>query len=122
MINKQKKQIISNRRKERVRYKLKKQTGRPRLVFNRSNRYLTAQVIDDSKGETIAFAVSSEKDFPKVEGSLKNLNAAKEIGKMIAARSIDKGIKKVMLDRGSALYHGKVAAFAESAREAGLEF
>lgn len=121
MINKSKKRIISQRRKERVRYKLKKNTSRPRLVFNVSNKYLMAQVVDDVKGETMAFAISSEKEFP-AEGSRKNIKAAKEVGKLIANRAKDKGVTKVILDRGSLLYHGKIAAFAESAREAGLEF
>lgn len=121
MINKNKKQIINQRRKERVRYKLKKNDSRPRLIFNVSNKYLLAQVVDDKKGVTLAYATSFEKDFSS-EGSKKNKNAAKELGKRIADRAKANGVKQVMLDRGSLIYHGKIAAFAEAAREAGLEF
>lgn len=122
MINRTKKLLVNNRRKKRIRYKLRLNGNRPRLVFNKSNRYIMAQIIDDKLGNTLAFAVSSEESFPVKEGSKKNKKAAAEVGKLIAKRALDKGIKQVMLDRSGLAYHGKIAAFAEAAREAGLEF
>ena len=109
-------------RTRRGRYKLKHNGDRPRLVFNKSNRYLMAQIIDDKSGSTLAYAVSSEKDFPVKGFSVKNKTAAVELGKRIAKRAIDKGLKQVMLDRSGIIYHGKLAAFADSAREGGLDF
>ncbi|MCE9502064.1 MAG: 50S ribosomal protein L18 [Leptospira sp.] len=122
MINKQKKKVSTNRRKERIRYKLQANSDRPRLVFNRTNRFLIAQVIDDAKGATVAFAISSEKDFPEKGTNRKSKASAVQLGKIIAQRAIAKGIKEVMLDRSGLLYHGRVAAFADSAREGGLQF
>ena len=107
MINKQKHRPGQERRIERARFKLKQNGDRPRLVFNKTNRYLIAQVIDDTAGKTIAYAVSSEKSFPVQGYSKKNKQAATELGK---------------LDRSGIIYHGKLAAFAESARKEGLEF
>lgn len=122
MINKTAKHERSNRRTERVRYKLKKNSGRPRLVFNRSNLYLTAQVIDDEKGVTLAYASTRDKDFPKHENSKKSKAAAVNLGKIIAEKAVKAGVKMVVLDRTGMAYHGRIAAFAESARSAGLEF
>lgn len=122
MINKDNKIIIAERRAKRQRFKLKQNSSRPRLVFNKSNKYLMAQIIDDVQGRTLAFAISSEKSFPIQNASKKNITAAKELGKVIASRAKEKGIKQVMLDRSGMIYHGKIAAFAESAREGGLEF
>lgn len=95
---------------------------RPRLVFNKTNKYLIAQVVDDKQGVTLAYATSYEKSFPETGGSRKNKKAAEEMGKIIAQRAIEKGVKQVMLDRSGMLYHGKIAAFADAAREVGLEF
>jgi len=122
MINKQKHRAGQERRIDRARFKLKQNGDRPRLVFNKTNRYLIAQVIDDTAGSTIAYAVSSEKSFPVQGFSKKNKQAATELGKLIAERAKSKGISKVMLDRSGIIYHGKLAAFAESARKEGLEF
>jgi large subunit ribosomal protein L18 len=122
MINKQKHRPGQERRIERARFKLKANGDRPRLVFNKTNRFLIAQVIDDTAGSTIAYAVSSEKSFPGQGFSKKNKQAATELGKLIAERAKSKGIIKVMLDRSGIIYHGKLAAFAESARKEGLEF
>ena len=100
-----------------------KQFGsRPRLVFNKSNRYLIAQVIDDSRGQTLVYATTKEKNFPPHENSKKSKSAAVQLGKVIAERAKQHGITKVMLDRSGMIYHGVIAAFAESAREEGLEF
>jgi large subunit ribosomal protein L18 len=122
MINKTKQKEAAKRRIDRARYKLKMNGDRPRLVFNKSNRFLQAQIIDDKGGVTLAFATSSEKAFP-IEGFCKkNKKAAEHLGKLIAERAKSKGVKKVMLDRSGIIYHGKLAAFADSARKEGLEF
>jgi len=122
MIEKFKVKEKNERRKRRVRYKLISNGSRPRLVFNKTNRYLIAQVIDDRKGVTLAYAHTSEKDFPIQSFSRKNKECAIELGKRIAQRAKTKGVTKVMLDRSGMIYHGRIAAFADSAREGGLEF
>lgn len=122
MINKQKHSESTKRRIARARYKLKQNGDRPRLVFNKSNRFLQAQVIDDKTGNTIAFATTLEKTFETKGYSKKNKKSAEELGKVIAERSKSKGVTKVMLDRSGIIYHGKLAAFADSARKEGLEF
>jgi len=122
MINKSSKYTTRIRRAERVRYKLRLQSGRPRLVFHKSNRYLTAQIIDDSKGVTLAYATTQSKDFPKHENSKKSKSAAEGLGKLIAEQAEKAGVKQVVLDRSGMVYHGRIAAFAEAARKAGLDF
>lgn len=122
MINKTKKNINKKRRAERVRFTLKKNGNRPRLVFNKSNKFLTAQIIDDTKGVTLAYATTLEKSFPSHENSKKSKSAAITLGKIIAERASKAGVKIVMLDRSGMLYHGAISAFADSAREGGLEF
>jgi large subunit ribosomal protein L18 len=122
MINTSNTKIKNDRRRKRIRYKLRMTGSRLRLVFNKTNRYLIAQVIDDSKGETLVYAHSSEKDFPVQTFSRKNKACATELGKRIAERAKTKGVKEVMLDRSGMIYHGTIAAFADSAREGGLEF
>ena len=107
------------RRKGRVRGALRRAAGeRKRLSVFRSSKHIYAQVIDDTKGHTVVAASSSEKDL-KNGG---NVIGAKEIGKLVAERAKDKGIKAVVFDRGGYQYHGRVKALAEAAREAGLEF
>lgn len=122
MINKTKKNINQKRRASRSRFKLLKSGNRPRLVFTKSNRFLTAQVIDDVQGKTLAYATTMEKEFPAHENSKKSKSAATILGKVIAERAKKTGVEKVMLDRSGMIYHGAIAAFAESAREGGLEF
>ena len=111
------------RRKGRVRGMLSRAAhGRKRLSVFRSSKHIYAQVIDDIKGVTLAAASSVEKDM---RGSLKtgaNVDAAKAVGKLVAQRAIEKGIKQVVFDRNGFLYHGRVRAVAEGAREGGLEF
>ena len=111
-------------RKDRTREKLtQRPEGRPRLTVQRSLRYIYAQVIDDQKGETLAFASSLAKDFKTGDKkSAKNITAAKLVGEMIAKKAIAAGVKKVAFDRGAHIYHGRVKALAEAARSAGLEF
>ncbi len=92
---------------------------RPRLAVFRSINHIYAQVIDDQQGHTIAAAASTEKDL---KGKGGNVEGAKLIGRAVAQRAKDKGITKVVFDRGGYLYHGRVKALADAAREAGLEF
>ncbi|EKT88821.1 50S ribosomal protein L18 [Leptospira santarosai] len=120
MIDKLKKSVSKIKRAERSRFKLKKSGSRLRLVFNKSNKYLSCQIIDDLQGVTLAYATTSEKTF--AGESKKNKDAAKILGKLIAERGSQKGVKQVMLDRSGMIFHGRIAAFAEGAREAGLEF
>ncbi|MEL6504553.1 MAG: 50S ribosomal protein L18 [Pseudomonadota bacterium] len=108
------------RRAARVRRSLKKvANGRPRLSVHRSNANIYAQVIDDVKGHTLAAASTLDKD---VSGNGGNVAAATEVGKLIAERAKKAGVEEVIFDRGSFLYHGRVKAVAEAAREGGLKF
>ena len=110
------------RRSWRVRKNTRGTQDRPRLCIVRSLKHTYAQVIDDSKGSTLASAATTEKSL---KGQIKyggNKTAAEAIGRAIAERAIAAGVKQVCFDRGSAKYHGRVAALAESARKAGLSF
>jgi len=108
-------------RAARVRRSLKKvANGRPRLSIHRSNTNIYAQVIDDTKGHTLAAASTLEKDLGKKNGG--NVEAAQAVGKLIAERASKAGVTDVVFDRGSFLYHGRVKALAEAAREGGLKF
>ncbi len=104
---------------ERIRRKLRGTPERPRLAVFRSVAHIYAQVIDDPQGATLVSASSVDK-AAKINGG--NVAAAKAIGKLVAERAKEKGIKKVVFDRGGYLYHGRVKALADAAREAGLEF
>jgi large subunit ribosomal protein L18 len=118
MITQTKRNEIRKRIHARIRRKLSGTTGRPRLNVYRSLNHIYAQLIDDQKGETIAAASSLQLKL-KSGG---NVAAAKEIGKTIAEKAKEKGVKKVVFDRGGFLYHGRLKALADAAREAGLEF
>ncbi len=118
MITQNKRNAIRQRIHARIRVKLSGSGERPRLNVYRSLNHIYAQVIDDQKGETIVSA-STLALKSKTGG---NVAAAKEIGKAIAERAVDKGVKRVVFDRGGFLYHGRIKALAEAAREAGLEF
>ena len=122
MVRKISKNEIRERIHTRIRRKLKGTTERPRLAIFRSVAHIYAQVIDDAKGVTIVAASSSEKSTGKKKATGGNVAAAKEIGKRVAERAQEKGIKQVVFDRGGYLYHGRVKALADAAREAGLEF
>lgn len=119
MITKQDKNQVRKKRHARVRTKITGTTERPRLNVFRSNKHLFAQLIDDTQGVTIVSASTMDKDFT---GSTGNVEAAKLIGETIAKRAVEKNIKSVVFDRGGYLYHGRVKALAEAARENGLEF
>ena len=111
------------RRQQRVRLSLRRSAnGRPRLSVFRSSKHIYAQVIDDLKGETVASASSLEKTMRDAGKTGANIDAAKAVGKLLAERAVQKGVKEVVFDRGSYLYHGRVKALADAAREGGLEF
>src|SRR5690348_15078828 len=113
------------RRTASVRRKVKLagiKSGRARLSVFRSSKHIHAQVIDDIKGETLAAASSLEKAMREKSKSGANIAAAKEVGKLLAERAAAKGIKDVVFDRGGYIYHGRIKALAEAAREGGLNF
>jgi large subunit ribosomal protein L18 len=119
MIRKLEKKEIRNRIHQRIRRKLSGTKERPRLAVFRSVAHIYAQVIDDVEGRTLASASSVDKDG-KTKGG--NVAAAKAIGKLVAERAKEKGVKAVVFDRGGYQYHGRIKALADAAREAGLEF
>jgi large subunit ribosomal protein L18 len=113
----------SQRRAQRVRRQLKKVSGdRPRLSVHRSSKHIYAQIIDDANGKTIAAASSLDKDMRASLKTGADTEAAKAVGKLIAERAVEKGVKEVVFDRGRFLYHGRVKALADGAREGGLSF
>jgi large subunit ribosomal protein L18 len=118
MITQNKRNAIRQRIHARIRVKLSGTGERPRLNVYRSLSHIYAQVIDDQKGETIVSASTLAMKL-KTGG---NVAAAKEVGKAIAERAVEKGVKSVVFDRGGFLYHGRIKALADAAREAGLEF
>ena len=118
-----KKLSSTDRRRARVRRALKGVAdGRPRLSVFRSSKQIYAQIIDDDRGHTLAAASSLEKDARANMRTGADVAAAKEVGRMIAERAAQAGVKQVVFDRGSYLYHGRVKALADAAREGGLDF
>lgn len=111
---------LRKRRHARVRRKVAGTPERPRLAVFRSNRHIVAQVIDDVSGHTIAAASTVESSLRS--SATGNVAAASEVGRLVATRAKEKGVSTVVFDRGASRYHGRVAALAEAAREAGLEF
>ena len=125
MIGKTSKDKIRQRIHIRIRKKLKGTPERPRLTVFRSVSHIYAQVIDDTKGVTLVAANTNEKGGSDASSDSKpggNVAAAREIGKRVAERAKEQGINKVVFDRGGYIYHGRVKALADAAREAGLEF
>jgi large subunit ribosomal protein L18 len=113
----------SERRKARVRRAIRlNAAGRLRLSVHRSGKHIYAQVIDDVNGQTLAAASSLEKATRESKKSGANVEAAKVVGKLVAERAAAKGVKDVVFDRGQYLYHGRVKALADAAREGGLNF
>ncbi len=104
----------------RIRHKVRGTADRPRLAVFRSLKHIYAQVIDDRRGHTVAAASSGEKKGAAANGG--NVAGAKQVGKLIAERAKAQGVTRVVFDRGGYLYHGRVRALADAAREAGLEF
>jgi len=115
--------VQAERRRRRVRGQIKRAAnGRARLSVHRSSKHIYAQIIDDSKGETLTAASSLEKALRESMKSGANVDAAKAIGKLLAERAKERGIIDVVFDRGDYKYHGRVKALAEAAREGGLNF
>ncbi len=107
----------------RVRSRVRGSAERPRLSVYKSLQYIYAQVIDDDRGVTIAQANSTDQDIKsRLSGSASGVEAAKLVGEVIAERAKEKGVEKVVFDRGGYIYHGKVKAIADAAREKGLQF
>lgn len=119
MVNRPDTKQARERRHKRVRGKVYGTAECPRLCVFRSLKHIYAQLIDDDKGVTIAAASSTEKDFGMYGG---NVEAAKKVGKLVAERAIEKGVKECVFDRGGNIYHGRVQSLAEGAREGGLDF
>jgi large subunit ribosomal protein L18 len=114
---------LRERRRERLRFQLRrKAAGRPRLSVFRSGKHIYAQVIDDGQGRTLAAASSLDKDLRSALRTGADKSAASAVGKLVAERALAAGIKQVVFDRGAYLYHGRVKALAEAAREGGLDF
>ncbi|YAR62552.1 50S ribosomal protein L18 [Bacillus cytotoxicus] len=120
MITKADKNATRKKRHARVRAKLTGTAERPRLNVFRSNQHIYAQVIDDVKGVTLVSASTLDKDLA-LNGT-GNIEVATKVGELVAKRAVEKGVKEVVFDRGGYLYHGRVKALAEVAREAGLQF
>ncbi|MEO8756778.1 MAG: 50S ribosomal protein L18 [Devosia sp.] len=113
----------SDRRKARVRKSIKARAyGRPRLSVHRSGKNIYAQIIDDASGRTLAAASSLDKDIKAAAKNGATAEAAASVGKLVAERGLAAKVEEVIFDRGSYLYHGRVKALAEAAREAGLKF
>jgi large subunit ribosomal protein L18 len=111
-----------DRRKRRLRTKLRRLANRPRLSVHRSDRHIYAQVIDDTAGRTLAAASSLDKDLRANLKTGADIAAAKEVGRLVAQRAIAAGVKTVVFDRGGYMFHGRVKALADAAREGGLDF
>ncbi|MBP2651543.1 MAG: rplR [Firmicutes bacterium] len=122
MLRKGNKNAARQKRHYRLRNKVAGTTQRPRLNVFRSLTHMYAQIIDDSTGNTIVAASTLDKDVREAVEYGGNIGAAKAVGAAVAKKAIEKGIKQVVFDRGGYIYHGRVAALAEAAREAGLEF
>lgn len=118
----EKKLISRNRRHIRIRKKVSGTSGRPRLCVSKSLKHIYAQIINDDTGATLVSSSTMDKD---VKGKIKtagDINAAKAVGAAIAEKALGKDIKKVVFDRGGYIYHGRIKALAEAAREKGLQF
>lgn len=122
MIKTANRKVKVQKRHQTIRVKLSGTTEAPRLAVYRSTKHIYAQLIDDVKGVTIVSASSVDKDLREKLGHGGNVDAAKAVGEAIAKKALKKGVKDCVFDRGGFLYHGRVAALADAAREAGLNF
>jgi len=122
MVSKESRQKVREKKHLKIRNRFSGTPERPRLAVFRSNDHMYAQVIDDAAGKTLVAASTVEKDIRASLSKTNDVEAAKTLGGIIAKRALDKGINTVVFDRGGYIYHGKVAALAEAAREAGLQF
>jgi len=114
------KQIVRFKRKKRIRARLEGNTERPRLSVFRSNKHIYVQLVDDVKGHTLVAASSAEEELKEKVGS--SIEGAKTLGNLVAKRAMAKNITQVVFDRSGYLYHGRVKALADAAREGGLKF
>ena len=122
MIKSKNRKVKVQKRHQTIRVKLSGTTEAPRLAVYRSTKHIYAQLIDDVKGVTIVSASTVDKDLKQAAGHGGNIDAAKAVGDAIAKKALKKGVKDVVFDRGGFLYHGRIAALADAAREAGLNF
>ncbi|OFW75537.1 MAG: 50S ribosomal protein L18 [Alicyclobacillus sp. RIFOXYA1_FULL_53_8] len=122
MITKEDRNLARQRRHLRVRKRIQGSAARPRLNVFRSNKHIYAQVIDDVSGQTLVSASTRDKELTGAVENGGSVEAAKKVGELVAKRALDKGLSAVVFDRGGYLYHGRVQALAEAAREAGLQF
>ena len=122
MVSKESRQLIQEKKHMKIRNRFSGTAERPRLAVFRSNNHMYAQIIDDTVGNTLVSASTLEKEIKAELEKTNNVDAAAYLGTVIAKRAIEKGIKEVVFDRGGFIYQGKVAALADAAREAGLEF
>ncbi|MCM1193532.1 MAG: 50S ribosomal protein L18 [Acetatifactor muris] len=122
MVNKKSRKEVRVKKHMRIRNRFSGTAQRPRLAVFRSNNHMYAQIIDDTVGNTLVSASTVEKSVKGELEKTNNVDAAAYLGTVIAKRAIEKGIKEVVFDRGGFIYHGKIAALADAAREAGLEF
>ena len=122
MVSKESRQKVRIKKHKRLRNRFSGTAERPRLSVFRSNNHMYAQIIDDTVGNTLVSASTLEKSVKAELEKTNNVDAAAYLGTVIAKRAIEKGIKTVVFDRGGFIYQGKIAALAEAAREAGLEF
>jgi len=122
MINKESRSKVRAKKHLRIRNRFSGTAARPRLAVFRSNNHMYAQIIDDTVGNTLVSASTVQKEVKAELEKTNNVDAAAYLGKVIAQRALEKGIKEVVFDRGGFIYQGKVKALADAAREAGLEF
>ena len=122
MVSKDSRQLVRAKKHMKIRNRFSGTAERPRLAVFRSNNHMYAQIIDDTVGNTLVSASTLEKEIKAELEKTNNVDAAAYLGTVIAKRAIEKGIKEVVFDRGGFIYQGKVAALADAAREAGLEF
>ena len=122
MVKKESRQKVRVKKHNRLRNRLSGTAEKPRLAVFRSNNHMYAQIIDDTVGNTLVAASTLEKEVKAELEKTNNVEAAAYLGTVIGKRAIEKGIKTVVFDRGGFIYQGKIAALADAAREAGLEF
>jgi large subunit ribosomal protein L18 len=122
MITKQDKNKVRKKRHYRVRNKLQGTPQRPRLNVFRSSKHVYAQLIDDANGLTLAAASTLDPELKDQIDSTGNADAARKVGELVGKRAIEKGVTEIVFDRGGYIYHGRIQALAEGAREAGLKF
>ena len=122
MVSKESRQLVRAKKHMKIRNRFSGTAERPRLAVFRSNNHMYAQIIDDTVGNTLVSASTLEKEIKAELEKTNNVDAAAYLGTVIAKRAIEKGIKEVVFDRGGFIYQGKIQAFADAAREAGLEF